>query len=260
MRYLRLFLRKTSISLSSSMQFRANFALSVISGVAEVIVAMLFFNILYFNGLYIEGWSYYEIVFLIGTSKLIYTLYNMTLGGIQSIARKVEEGSFDFYLVKPVSPLLNVSLKGASLDDFVQLAISLFILALALANIQITYHVYSILLYFLFVFIGVYLRWIISFIISVSSFWVVRVYAFQGLLRDFFLMQQLPLQVFKGAIRFFFLWIFPILLIANLPVQAFLSYSIVVYLPAVVTGTILSIAISVYLWKRAMRKYTSTGS
>ena len=165
--------------------------------------------------------------------------------------------TLEFYLTLT---LLNVSLKGASLDDFVQLAISLFILALALTNIQIAYHAYSILLYVLFVFIGVYLRWVITFIISVSSFWVVRVYAFQGLLRDFFLMQQLPLQVFKGAIRFFFLWIFPILLIANLPVKAFLSYSIVVYLPAVVTGTILSIAISVYLWKRAMQKYTSTGS
>ncbi len=242
------------------MQFRANFVLSVISGVAEVIVAMLFFNILYFNGLYIEGWSYYEIVFLIGTSKLIYTLYQMTLGGIESIAGTVERGNFDFYLVKPVSPLLNISLKGASLDDFVQLTISLFILVLALANIQITYHPYSVLLYLLLVGIGVYLRWIISFIISVSSFWVVRVYAFQALLSDFFQMQRLPLQIFKGAIRFFFLWIFPILLIANLPVKAFLSYSIVVYLPSVVTGTAISAAISVYFWKRAMRRYTSTGS
>ncbi len=90
--------------------------------------------------------------------------------------------TLEFYLTLT---LLNVSLKGASLDDFVQLAISLFILALALTNIQIAYHAYSILLYVLFVFIGVYLRWVITFIISVSSFWVVRVYAFQGLLRDF---------------------------------------------------------------------------
>ncbi len=260
MRYLRLFLRKTSISLSSSMQFRANFVLSVISGVAEVIVAILFFNILYFNGLYIEGWSYYEIVFLIGTSKLIYTLYQMTLGGIEGISGTVERGSFDFYLVKPVSPLLNVSLKGASLDDFVQLTISLFILVLALANIQITYHPYGVLLYLLFVGIGVYLRWIISFIISVSSFWVVRIYAFQGLLHDSFEMQRLPLEIFKGTIKFFFLWIFPVLLIANLPVRAFLSYDVVAYLPSLAAGAISSAAISIYLWKRALRKYTSTGS
>jgi len=260
MRYLRLFLRKTSISLSSSMQFRGNFILSIISGILEVIVAMLFFEILYFNGLYIEGWSYYGIIFLIGTSKLINTLYIMTLGGLQDIARQVERGTFDFYLVKPVSPLLNISIRGANLNDFFQLAISLFILFLAMANIQITYHLYGVLLYILLVIIGVYLRWIITFIISVSSFWVIRVYAFQSLFYDFLQIQGLPLKIFKGTIRFFFLWIFPILLIANLPVRAFLNYNVIIYLPSLISGVLVSGTISIYLWRKAIGKYTSTGS
>jgi len=184
----------------------------------------------------------------------------MTLGGLQDIARQVERGTFDFYLVKPVSPLLNISIRGANLNDFFQLAISLFILFLAMANIQITYHLYGVLLYILLVIIGVYLRWIITFIISVSSFWVIRVYAFQSLFYDFLQIQGLPLKIFKGTIRFFFLWIFPILLIANLPVRAFLNYNVIIYLPSLISGVLVSGTISIYLWRKAIGKYTSTGS
>ena len=170
----------------------------------------------------IAGWGRGQTLLFIGTFSMINAL-NMTLTffGLNGLTRLIKSGDFDFYLTRPMNPLLRVSLENINLGSAPLALLSALIIARA-ARIMggvtlwhaIGYAVLVLMMLLLWYDMMLLLRAAAFFVISASS--IERV---EGALLEMCMM--LPGPAFRGAFRVIFTVILPYGIIGTVPAQFF---------------------------------------
>ena len=119
-RYIDIFIKYTVVLLKSNLQYRLNavflsLGIFIREMVNVVIVYLMFKKIDEIN-----GWNFYEVIFLY---SLLYVSYGLLIGifaGVRDFSRLVQRGELDRYLVRPLPILFQVVTSGA--DYFTSIA------------------------------------------------------------------------------------------------------------------------------------------
>ncbi|MBI4035480.1 ABC-2 family transporter protein [Candidatus Daviesbacteria bacterium] len=172
---------------------------------------------------------------------------------------KVLSGTFDFYLIKPISPLFRSLLTGPDLLDFITLipliaAIVYFVNKLNSLNIlNIGEYIFMLLLGFLI---------ILSFHILVLSLAVLTTEIDSAILvyRDLVGMGRVPIDVYVEPIRSLITFIIPVGIMMTFPAKALmglLSPGLIAY---AISFTLILFYFSYKAWELALKNYSSASS
>jgi ABC-2 type transport system permease protein len=102
-----------------------------------------------------------------------------------------------------------------------------------------------------------YSLWILT---VCAAFYVVKVDNLSYLLTSIFDAARWPASVFRGAIRFIFTFIIPLALMTTYPAEALMGRLTGGHFALVLAGGVGFAAVSRFVWKRAIRFYTSASS
>jgi ABC-2 type transport system permease protein len=248
-------------SLSTQLEYRANFVVNLIETVLRILGSLLGLSILVGDAQNIGGWSLLEAAVVLGVFTLFDGLMSMALApNLNRIAEGVRTGTFDFTLLKPIDAQFLVSFRNINLLRLPDVLLGVGIIVWAILQLPVRPGFEQLGLGVLLLAAAYLMVYAIWFMLSTTAFWFVRVENITELFWGFYRAGQFPITVFPSWVRMFFTFIIPIAFITTVPAQAFTGKleSNSVWVALLLSGGLFMV--SRWFWRFALRSYTSASS
>ncbi len=243
------------------MAYRADFAVEGVMALAWMAVVLVPLLVLFDERPSVAGWdeaSALIVVAYFGAIRAV--LEGMVSPALVELVERIRSGAFDYVLLKPADAQFLISVarqepwKVIDLVWSIGLAVYAFWLrgtTPALADVALG------LVMFVVGVVAMYGLWIIC---AAASFWVVRLDNLIHLLEAIFDTARWPIQVFRGAWRLLFTVIIPLAIMTTYPAMALLGRLDATTALGCVAGAVAMLVVSRYVWRIAIRSYTSASS
>jgi ABC-2 type transport system permease protein len=261
-RYARLFWLLCRASLMRQMAYRPHFFLMVSGKVIRMVLLLFFFQAVFLRIDRLGRWTFDQVLLLFATFHLVDYLISITFQRNLSyrLPELIQSGNLDSRLGLPVDPLFMASLENVDLMDFISFIPCLGLLVYALHRLGFAFSWLQALLYCLLIVNAVVFLFAVVLIIATISFWTTRSAGLARVFDDLTRVGRYPLDIFEGFWKFFFIYVLPLALIAQLPSQALLGALSPGFLLYAVAASSLLAVIAVRFWKAGLNNYSSTSS
>jgi len=246
---------------AAQLQYRLNLIIRILGALAELLVTLVFFRLIYNFTSYIGEWDYEQMIILVLAVDIT---RNLLLGCFVKNLPKIEsmiiDGKLDLYITKPINSQFYISFQQISLGHIIQLIVSLCILMIVLYNSKtITVDICSVILYLFCLLCGSLIGYSLWIIIMSYSFYIIKVKALHEIFLDSLQLGKYPSSVYKKHIRRILLYVFPVLMISAYPTEIFLRFASISSVMVLIIVTICLFIISNFVWWFGIRLYESAG-
>lgn len=237
-------------------------ASSIIFELLEIIISIVFFNIIFANTGSLGGWNFYQVLTLYAFAKFINGFYGACFKrGIQSMAQElVRMGNLDFFLTKPLNSMYFVSVSKPRIYTFINCLLSLFLGIYSISHTGITIGTDNILWFLVLTMAGIMLYYFLGIITIVPVFWFIRLWALQSVLSRMNTFSRYPANIFAPILKFSLFVFFPVMTASYFPISALFydqSWKAILFVFII---TIVFGIITTSFWKRGLKKYGSASS
>lgn len=250
-------------SLIREMNFKANFIAWLAVELLWFAGQIIFLEVLFGHVRAIGDWSKWECILLVGTHQVIAQIFQAFFyTNLADLPEQVRTGRLDLLLLQPIDSQFAVSVRRFGLDSLVSSLVGFVIVGFSLYQLGIAPEPGRIALYLACVLLGLGVHYSILFALATMSIWIVRA---QGLIYGYFNVFNIaryPADVFRGAFRFIFSWILPVIIVANVPASV-LARPFENPWPGIlhlIAATVLVVAAARLFWFFALRRYSSASS
>jgi ABC-2 type transport system permease protein len=274
--YFRVFLTFARNSLVRDMMFPANFIIETISSFGWVMMNVAFYLLIFNYTDQIGGdetgagaWNKYQFFVFISTSMFINSIVQMFfMTNADEFSELIRTGGLDFALLKPIDTQFLISLRRiewASLANFIVAAVLMVYALPRVEGFRLT--VWQVALYPVYVAAGVGVLYSLTIVLAAASVWLGRntsIYDFWFYITTF---SRYPMEIYSGPIggwlRVIFTFVFPILLVVNVPARMLakpLRQEYAYLALFAIAATIVSFLLSRWVFQRALLSYRSASS
>ena len=261
-----LYLRLIRISLLSRMQYRANFIVGLLGLIVWNLVNLGLIGVLINQFKSLKDWTLWELVFLYCLWIFGHSLYNLFFSHTSQMEDYLIEGTFDQFLLRPVSPLIQVLGREFQYLEIADALFALTGISLAYSRLGLHWDGWHWAFFVLTVVSGAVIVLAINLLIACTAFWTGRsrgasmvVGRFDGLV------QWYPIEIFGRAFRVIVTGLLPVAFLNYYPALILLdkldpsnSGWWLSYMSPLVA--LLLIGIVSRVWRLALMHYTSSGS
>lgn len=207
----------------------------------------------------IAGYSQWEIFLFYLTFQLVDVIPQFFLREVYRFRQQIVSGGFDYYLVKPFSPLFRSLIGGSDILDLPMLVLLFFLLWFVSIHIpSITF--LGVILYILLIFNALLIA--VAFHIFVLSLGILTTEVDNAIMlyRDITQMGRFPIDIYKQPLRGILTFAIPVGIMMTIPTKMLLGiFSIPVIITSLLIGSML-LSLSILLWKYALKSYSSASS
>jgi ABC-2 type transport system permease protein len=258
-RYYKIWLLLATNSVQTSLASRFNASILILGKLLRFGMFLFFLTLIGSKTKLISGYSLPQIILFFLTYQLLDTLPQLLLREVYRFRGYIVRGDFDYFLVKPFSPLFRALFGGTDILDVPVTVISIIAIIITAKYIG-PISTPNIILYFILVVNTVCIA--ICFHILALSLAVVSTEIDNVILlyRDVTLMGRVPVDIYREPIRSFITFIIPVGIMMTFPAKALLGLlsPLMILLAIMITLTIFFISISV--WKKSLQEYSSASS
>jgi ABC-2 type transport system permease protein len=261
-RYLRLFGLFIKIGLMRDMAYRPHFFMMIAGKVMRIALLFFFFQAIFYQVDRIGQWSFNGVLLLFATFHIVDFLMSITFHRnlAFSLPRRIQSGEFDRRMLLPVNLLFFISFEEMDLADFFSFLPSLGFLGYVFYRVGFDFSWFQVVTYFLLMANAVVFLFAVVLFIATISFWTTQSYGMARIFDNLLKIARYPLDIFEGFWKVLFIYILPLVLIAQLPTQALfqvLSWRFIVFAFGI-TSIFWGLALS--FWKVGLRNYLSASS
>ncbi|MCM3444728.1 ABC transporter permease [Metabacillus halosaccharovorans] len=253
------FLRKNIISKT---QYKIDTILLPITVVIRELVSIvaLYFILRNFGSL--DGWNMEELLLLNSFTFLSYSICVLVFTGVRDFGVIIQQGDFDSYLTKPISPLFYLISKNSDIIATIGHGlVGLLLFSYAYHKVGLAINFKNTIIIIIMLASGVLIQGSILLISATFSFWTVKSFSIQNLLfnqtRSFI---TYPISIYPEFIQFLLTFVIPFSFVNYFPIKVLIgsvNNYFVIFPPLV---GIICFWLSLYFWKYGLRHYSSTGS
>ena len=244
------------------MQSKANFFIGVICFVFSQVSGILFLTIVFAQIPNLNGWSFYEILFIYGFAQLPRGLDHLYADHIWLFSRDtIIKGEFDRYLLRPLNPLFQVLAEEFQLDALGEILTGIVIVVIAIVNLNISISVLSVVLFIIVIIAGSVIYTSIKLFFASLAFWLKDSFQILNIVYMFSDFTKYPMSIYSKGVQYLLNFIIPFAFTAFIPASFFLGKG---NFTSGVLGTciiaIIAFVIAYGTWLKGMKAYESSGN
>lgn len=244
------------------MQSKVNFFIGIICFVLSQASGILFLTLIFNRIPDLNGWSFYEILFIYGFAQIPRGLDHLYADYIWIFSKDtIIKGEFDRYLLRPLNPLFQVFAERVQLDALGELIIGFTIVGYSIANLDINITFMRVLAFIVVIIAGAIIYTSIKLLIASLAFWIKESYPILNIVYMFSDFTKYPTSVYGKGIQIVLSYIIPFAFTAFIPASYFLGNDKFFY--CVVGTCIIAVVawiIALQVWKLGMKNYESAGN
>jgi len=258
-RYFRVFILLSYASFQTFLASRIGAVLFLAGKILRFIFFLTFLVVLVAKTQVLAGYNLWQVLLFYLTFNFIDAATQMLFREVYRFRQQIITGNFDLVLVKPVNSLFRALFGGTDLLDLVTLFPFIIFIGIAVSRVaDITF--IGILLYCLLVLNSLFIA--ASFHIMVLALAILTTEIDHAVMiyRDLSTMGRLPVDIYSEPLRSFITFVIPIGIMMAFPAKALMG---VLSLTGIFTAFGIGITVfslSLFLWRYALRYYTSASS
>lgn len=254
-----LFFRFISFNWSCRLQFPIDFFSSILADFLITLIQLGFISTVFLHLKNIVGWNFHQALIIFGFARITFGIYNaiFSLWSFSSIY--ILNGKLDYVLVRPVSPLFQVSVKAPT--DIGNLLTGGVALIYGGMNVQWHLNFFTIITTLCLITIGIIVY--LSLFLAVESlhFWLPSRISNSIFVYHCVLFAQYPLSLYDDWVKVILKHIIPVLIGGYFPAAILLGRETCINaLFYAFVGLIPIFTISTILWRMGLRRYNSAGN
>ena len=269
--YLRVFLTFARNSLVRDLTFRSNFIIESISSLSWMLMNLGFYVLIfeYTDSIGRDtGWGKYQFFIFIGTTMVINSVVQaFFMPNAEEFSELIRTGGLDFALLKPIDTQFLISLHRVHWSSLSNFFLAHLLMAYALLQLNQMPSVVQIALFVPYVLCGIAIMYSLMISLAATSIWLGRnqtLYNFWFYITNF---SRYPMEIYRGPwgtpLQIFFTFVIPVLVVVNVPARFLampLSREAWPLALFAVFATIMSLAVSRWIFVRALLSYRSASS
>lgn len=248
-------------SLAAQLEFRANFLSGVFVEIGYFFAKLSYVFLIYRTGTTINGMTPDYILLFIGTYAIMTGIYMSFYPNFCKISDYIKDGTMDFYITKPVSPLFLVSFRYI---DFAMPVpnilggVIMTVIAWKRCGFKLSFlHVGGFLL---FIILGTILAYFIFLLPRLLSFWFISTGGISDISDSVWDFNNMPMGIYNRAVQGVGCFLFPIFLITNVPGlivgdQITTGFFLWALMAPLIFGSI-----TMVVWRWSVKHYSSASS
>ncbi len=259
--YLKIYLKLIAQDIKSKMSYRADFIISTIGMVCTNIAGFISFWILFQNFPSVNGWTYYEMLFLYGFSLIAITPVQCLFDNNWSLRINVFSGDFIKYCFRPINIFFYYQSEIFDVKGLGQLAFGIGTLAYAWYKLALPVTALMVIKTIVFLITASLIMMAMQNAAAASCFWIENSFYLLDLAFRFKDYAKYPVTIFGPVFRFIFTFLLPIAFIAYYPSLVILrpdEVPVLSWLSPVIG--IVFFYISYRIWMYGASRYSGTGS
>lgn len=212
------------------------------------------------------GWTAAEVAFLYGMATLPFGISDLFVSAVDRVSNYVRDGSMDRVLLRPVSPLLQISALEFELRRAGKLVPAVGALIWAVPRVEVAWTLGQVAVLIIALACGTVIYSSLWVMAASTSFWTVSSKeALNAVTYGGQFANQYPLHIYRNWIRLALGWGIPLAFVAYVPSVYILDAANPLGLPrwlvfASVPVAGVTAAVAWAIWKTGIRHYQSTGS
>lgn len=263
--YARLWLACARYSITRMLMFRGDFIVWSLVELFWMTVNVLMVSVIYEHTDTVAGWTKYEMMLLVGTSMLIQRfLMGFFWSSIFEMGRNIRSGNFDFFMAQPGNVMFMATTRKIDPDSLANSVIAAALVVYSAHRLGLDPSALQIALYVLLVFCGLIVHYSML-VLSISlAFWITSAQGIEGSYFTLSEFSRLPRQAFRGIgyglANLVFVWALPMVIVSNVPAHTLLHGFDAKLVAWVVVSTVAWFGVTVFVFHRGLRRYSSASS
>lgn len=243
------------------MQYKIDFVMGIMSFLLNQLTSIIFITIVFQGITEMGDWSYYEIILLYGFSLIPKGIDHFFTDNLWNLSSSIiKDGSFDRYLLRPLSPLYHIVVETTQFDALGELITGILASNIAMVQLNLKLSFLDVSVLFFSIIIGSVIYTCIKVICAAISFWKGKsgnILKVVYMLSDF---NKYPISIYNIVIRNLLTYIIPFAFTAYIPIKYFLGKTTIdMVLISSLIAVFLIMSISVTIWKLGIKRYEGSG-
>lgn len=224
---------------------------------------LIFVDALYSNIKMLAGYTKNEMIFLLLIGQLsFYFGWGISFSNIEKLNNDVRKGMLDFVLIKPVPSLFFITFRWIPIMSILRDCGPTLLVIISLIHWDELIFTNSGIIFGTFIFLcGQVLWFCMQLLLALPAFWLGNASEINSISYNLTESQNLPYEGYTKFLKVFFTTVVPITVAASLSASVMLGKSNGLFMS--ITSSIITIIFALiinYLWKIALRNYTSASS
>jgi viologen exporter family transport system permease protein len=249
------------VGIMNELQYRVNFAFSLVQSVISVGTSIAVLALVFGNTDSLQGWTAGELLVVMGVYVLVGGLIKMVVQpNMQQLMEDVQQGTLDFVLTKPADGQLLVSVRRVQLWQGVDVVVGGVLIVIATVRLPGSVSVLDVLAFGLALAVGsvaIYCFWLL---LTTVAFWVTRLDPIVELFDGMYQAGRWPVSVYPGWLRVGFTILVPLAFAVTVPASALTGHSSGWLLAGSIAFTAALAALTRWIWRLALRRYSGASS
>jgi ABC-2 type transport system permease protein len=262
-RTLFLYRRLFGQQLKAILEYQTDFFIMIVAAVLTQLLGIVFLQVVYARIPDINGWGFWEVAFMYAMIYMTEGFGSLFFEGTWRLGGLVHRGDLDVYLLRPVSPVLQVITTGVGMNGIGNIAVGGIIVAQALTQMDVHWHPGKIAAAVLLFASAVAIRVAINLAANTTAFWVKNAgNAFPLMIHNMSEFAKYPITIYALGIRLLVAVAIPFAMISYVPAYVLsgksAGFSWYWLLPPV--AAVYCAAVAYGLLRVGLRKYESVGN
>jgi ABC-2 type transport system permease protein len=264
-RYLRLFTALARYSLLREMAFRGNFLAKVFIELLWLAILLIFYRTVFGKTRAVAEWTEMQYLFFLGCHyALAGVMETFFLENCSEFAELVRSGDLDFALLKPIDEQFLLSCRKIDWSTAPNVVAGLALMGVALWHLGEPVAPMRVAAFVLVFLCGIAISYSFLLMLTSTSVWLVRNQSLYEMWWLFSSLMRYPRQIFGAGwarpFGWFFTYIFPAMLVVNVPAETMVQVFQPWFVGFTVAATVVLLVVSRWLFRLALRSYRSASS
>lgn len=249
-----------SRNLQSKMAYKADFIIGVLANILMQLLGYLAIWVIFSQTDELDGWQYYEVLFMYGMAAACSGCSEFFLDGVWSIGGQfIRKGELDRLLTRPMNPLMSILMSKLEPHGLGQIIFGFVVMGSALMHGQMKPLQGGIWLLPLLVICGALIYLAINLFVASLAFFATRVMGMQVMIHHLNSFCRYPITLYPKTIQIMISWLIPFAFTSFYPASLILNKEAVKlgYLTPVMTVGLLFFSYRFWLW--GLKHYQSAG-
>lgn len=243
-----------------AMEYRASFVFAIVANFFDFIFGLLQYLVFFTAAKSIAGWEADHMLVLYGVFMLVFALHFILLyPNLVAMGDMVNSGNLDLLLTKPVDSQLIISFRRISLEELGSIGTATILLGWLLYRGVIVFDIGNFLLFGVSMVSSLLLVYCVFVLLICLAVIMERLDNMSQLLWSLFALCRYPVDIYPDRIRYAFMSFLPVAFIATIPASALLGRSDSATVWQGFAMAVVAVLFCSWLWRRAIRAYTSAG-
>ncbi len=265
-RYIRLLGSLGKYTLAREMSFRGNYLVKITVELLWLFILLAFYKTVFLKTSYVADWSEPQYLFFVGChfalNGLIETLF---MENCNEFTELVRTGDLDFLLLKPIDEQFLVSCRKVDWGSALNVIMGAVVMVISLFQMHWQFDIVRVIAFFVTFACGTAIAYSFMLILTSFSVWMVRNQSLMEMWWLFSSLARYPKEIFRSRvwaqpIAGVFTFVLPILLVVNIPANAMVKLLNPPMIAFTLLATVVSLWVSRWFFKRALRSYRSASS